>query len=215
MKWISQTPSVAGILTPDRDGVRVIYDIGADRYLPLQAPEDVVDSNEIAFMGRFCFYQRAFIQAQKLLRVALKLKKDWLIIDEIGFLELQGEGLEPVATQIINHYKTVSTSENLLLGFLLGKPGGFDDSCIRFCSELFAGCGHCLSPVFLCQNNLQQISGLHNPQQNSRYRPGYLLHGVRLFANIQYHRHHYPFRQCGKTASRKMSFDQQRTPIHV
>lgn len=110
-EWIESNKNVAGILTPDVDGRRKLLDIktGAYHYLELNETID----NTIA-VGRFYFDKNVFEKAQQILLSALQLRPEWLVIDEIGKLEIeQALGLEPAVGRIINEYK--HPAKNLLL----------------------------------------------------------------------------------------------------
>jgi len=59
------------------------------------------DSNVIA-IGKYIFNTRAFDHAKEVLRTALNQRKDWLIIDEIGPLELKGGGFDNILREILS-----------------------------------------------------------------------------------------------------------------
>ena len=64
-------------------------------------------------VGRYMFDPDVFYWAQKQLIKELNIAKGYLIIDEIGFLELNGEGLEPMLSNILK--KTVKRDDITLL----------------------------------------------------------------------------------------------------
>lgn len=104
-----------GILTPDRDGKRWIYDISRDEWHILQVekghplPDSVV-------IGKFRFSRNAFKLAQGILLRSAQEDPDWVIVDEVGMLELHRKtGLEPSLSEIINIYKSGQQKGNLLL----------------------------------------------------------------------------------------------------
>ncbi|MGB4776326.1 MAG: nucleoside-triphosphatase [Daejeonella sp.] len=105
---------LSGILTPDVNGIRMIYDLSAKQYFPFQVPEDVVceDSQQI---GRFTFYQSAFNQANHIIERAFLEDPDWLVIDEVGPLELLNKGFDTVLKTIIPAYLSGKQKGNLLL----------------------------------------------------------------------------------------------------
>ncbi|MCR9050598.1 MAG: hypothetical protein ACE362_10735 [Phaeodactylibacter xiamenensis] len=40
---------------------------------------------------------------------------DWVVVDEVGKLEVAGDGLEPAVTKLAQHYKSGAASGRLLL----------------------------------------------------------------------------------------------------
>ena len=64
---------------------------------------------------KFNFAAPAFASARQLLLEDSRQDFDWVIVDEIGKLELKGEGLEPAAAEVIEYYKTGRAKGRLLL----------------------------------------------------------------------------------------------------
>ncbi len=102
----------AGILAPDQQGERMVYDLETRRRFPLTARSG---EGEVWKIGAFSFSVEAFREARDLLRRAFLRSPAWLVIDEIGPLELSGRGLEPVAGRIIRRYRHPTYPGNLLL----------------------------------------------------------------------------------------------------
>lgn len=94
-----------GILSPVVDGLRKLYAIREEIYIPFQAPDS---SPESISVGRFHFYTKAFDQATEIL--LKETKSVWCIIDEVGPLELQGKGFFPALEKLLKN-----PSINLLL----------------------------------------------------------------------------------------------------
>jgi nucleoside-triphosphatase THEP1 len=93
LNWIKGKNNVCGILTPDVDEIRMLYDITQNKYYPFET--DVNEIVQVEVIGRFVFLKSAFDKAIEILKNAITLKPEWLIIDEIGKLELVDKGLEP------------------------------------------------------------------------------------------------------------------------
>lgn len=111
-KWIKRTKQVAGILTPDINGTRKLYDIAGNQYHGLQLNE--LESG--VSIGRFVFDKAAFEKARNILVQSLQQDCDWILVDEIGRLELdKKEGLEPAVTTLINAFKQSASDKKLLL----------------------------------------------------------------------------------------------------
>jgi nucleoside-triphosphatase len=88
-KW-SKGKSVSGILTPIVEERRVVYDLKTASYFPLEANAD--DENIIS-VGRYHFSQEAFHKMNVLLKQQSNRSVEWVVIDEVGLLELDGKGL--------------------------------------------------------------------------------------------------------------------------
>lgn len=112
MNWINTRQNIGGILTPDADGRRKLYDISSQTYYDLQLDDDAPGLN----IGRFVFDPEVFITARDILSQSLNGQYEWVVADEIGRLEMdRKEGLEPVISQLILYYKTHPASGSLLL----------------------------------------------------------------------------------------------------
>lgn len=111
--WVKYHQNSAGILAPIINNHRHIFSIHANesRCLETSANEDI--TSEIVKVGKYLFSKSVFEWAHEQLDLATKLRKQWLIIDEIGPLELKGYGLEPMVSQIIQQY--VRSKRNRLI----------------------------------------------------------------------------------------------------
>jgi molybdopterin-guanine dinucleotide biosynthesis protein A/nucleoside-triphosphatase THEP1 len=119
-EWIVGKQNIGGILTPDVNGKRMLYDIANQTYSSFQL-EDTAEGINI---GRFVFSKVAFKKAQKILRESIKQDLDWILVDEIGRLEMDHkQGLEPAISEVIHYFNTHQTNTKLLLvirDYLLG-----------------------------------------------------------------------------------------------
>jgi nucleoside-triphosphatase THEP1 len=59
--------------------------------------------NDIISVGKYRFSQRAFQRAGKILRDALAEKTGWVVVDEIGPLELEGKGFSNEAVALLKN----------------------------------------------------------------------------------------------------------------
>ncbi|OSZ78837.1 hypothetical protein CAP35_11475 [Chitinophagaceae bacterium IBVUCB1] len=115
MNWLQRTPNTAGILTPDVDKWRMLYDVAARTYHPLQvrASHPV---NDLVMIGKYRFSKTGFHLAQQLLLKGAESNAEWVIADEVGLLEIkQQTGLEPAISKIISLYNTRQVQHNKLL----------------------------------------------------------------------------------------------------
>jgi nucleoside-triphosphatase len=85
--------NIGGFTTPDIDGLRNLYAIETNTYYALQKKTNS-DASDIA-VGKFVFDAEIFAKARNIIAGFASTKKQILIVDEIGILELNGAGLEP------------------------------------------------------------------------------------------------------------------------
>lgn len=113
--WLQNRRQITGILTPDIDGKRKLWDIRSGVYYELEiAPEHA--STDSIHIGRFYFDAGVFKQAQEILLQSIALSPEWILVDEIGKLELQYQsGLEPAVSTLIHHFRRDAGHSKLLL----------------------------------------------------------------------------------------------------
>lgn len=96
--WCSRRDDTKGILAPVSEGRRFLFDISGRQSRPLQ-PEG--ESAEPVRVGDYTFDNSVFAWGRDILEAALQEAPRWLVVDEIGPLELSGTGLEPAVSRII------------------------------------------------------------------------------------------------------------------
>jgi len=111
LEWCDRQKNTAGILMPDIDGCRKIFNINTREVFDAECINPASTTEPLTTVGRFHFFTAAFEKANTILSDALSQNPNWLIIDEAGKLELKGEGF----------YKAVANAVNLYNGKL--KPG--------------------------------------------------------------------------------------------
>ncbi|MBK0381573.1 hypothetical protein I5M32_01250 [Pedobacter sp. SD-b] len=130
--WVKNRKNVSGILTPDIDGVRMLYDVKYHTYHPFET--NVNELREVEVIGRFVFLKSAFKKAIAIFYEALRRKTEWLIIDEIGKLELADKGLEPALSLVLENFSANSPETKIIIivrDYLLDatiKKYGFKDA---------------------------------------------------------------------------------------
>lgn len=113
LEWVKTKNNIGGILTPDVNGLRKLYDIATEKLYDFQV-ENATFNDEITEIGKYKFLSQVFQKAQHL--ISTESNFNYLIIDEIGRLELkQNKGLEPVLSDVIHKYVNGSKKNNLLL----------------------------------------------------------------------------------------------------
>ncbi len=121
--WISDRKNCTGLLTPVADNKRKFLDIGSGEYFDMEAGSDETD---VLSVGRFRFNKHSFNRAIDILSQP-PISKGWRLIDEIGPLELRGEGFGPVLRTLLDEY---AAHEMQLL--LVVRDTLLDEVCNRF-----------------------------------------------------------------------------------
>jgi nucleoside-triphosphatase THEP1 len=85
--------NIAGFTTPDVAGLRNLYVIETNTHYALQKKINN-NASDIA-VGKFVFDANIFAKARNVITEFASTKKQIIIVDEIGTLELNGAGLEP------------------------------------------------------------------------------------------------------------------------
>lgn len=96
-KWCEGRNDVAGILTPDVDGKRFFFDIETKNLFLMEAGEN---EENILSIGKYKFSKSAFELASQILSHAINKNSGWIIVDEVGPLELKGEGFSEVIKKL-------------------------------------------------------------------------------------------------------------------
>jgi nucleoside-triphosphatase THEP1 len=112
MDWIRYERKVGGILMPDIEGTRKLAEIiSGDVYeFQVEGPGEGVVT-----IGKYHFKNEIFQKAQEILLGRQRIPVRWIVVDEVGKLEIDGQGFEPAISFIIKEFKEGSRSENLLL----------------------------------------------------------------------------------------------------
>ena len=112
LEWIRHQRKVAGILMPDVNGSRKMAEIvSGDVY-----EFEVASAGEgIISIGKYHFKEEIFKKGQEILLVKQRIPVDWIVVDEVGKLELEGRGFEPAVSELIKDVKEGSRKEKLLL----------------------------------------------------------------------------------------------------
>lgn len=95
IEWAADK-EVYGILTPDIDGRRFFMNAHTKELFRMEADAEETDTLSV---GRFIFSKINFDKANQVIRSAVH-SKGWLIIDEVGPLELKGQGFHDVLQEV-------------------------------------------------------------------------------------------------------------------
>lgn len=107
MHWAASQTKIEGIFQPVIDDKRFIYHIASRTLKSLEVPSSAKDENTIK-IGNYRFSKDTFEWSKKILLDSSPKDLEWLVIDEIGPLELDGNGLEPAISSILSKRENVS-----------------------------------------------------------------------------------------------------------
>jgi nucleoside-triphosphatase THEP1/ABC-type thiamin/hydroxymethylpyrimidine transport system permease subunit len=99
VKWSEKRNNVFGILTPIVNGKRTFMNVYARHLFDMEAADE---ETEVLFVGRFIFSKTNFGKAITIIRNGMD-KEGWLVIDEIGPLELREEGFCEVLKEVLQN----------------------------------------------------------------------------------------------------------------
>ncbi len=98
-KWLAGHPGADGIISPVIEGKRYLQRISSGEKQLLDASGSE-DRAAVEGIGRHLFLKETFVWARQQLQDSAR-RTQWLVVDEIGPLELQGKGLEPALSAIL------------------------------------------------------------------------------------------------------------------
>ncbi len=101
LTWISQK-NVGGFLTPVVSGKRMLLSLPEKKYAFFEATENDTESITV---GRYQLLKSAFHIMNNHLVQQADTMLDWLIIDEVGPLELNEEGVYPGLKHVLDNTK--------------------------------------------------------------------------------------------------------------
>jgi nucleoside-triphosphatase THEP1 len=102
--WAMKQNDVDGLLCPDNaQGKRYFLEIKSNTEFPLEVTPST--DNETIAVGPFLFLKSAFDRANKFLKTLGDSKNSYVILDELGKLELKSKGLHEAAESLIPIFK--------------------------------------------------------------------------------------------------------------
>lgn len=115
LQWSNEQKNILGILMPDINGSRKILDIQTNAVFDIECTDADHSNEHLTSVGKFHFYTAAFAKANLVISNALAQKPDWLVIDEAGKLELDGNGFYPAIKEAARLYSNSNNSGTLLI----------------------------------------------------------------------------------------------------
>ncbi|MCS7036483.1 MAG: hypothetical protein RMJ33_04075 [Saprospiraceae bacterium] len=114
MAWAKGRTDLGGFLAPDLDdGLRYLLTLRDRQWHPFQVKESADEA--VVTICRYQFKASAFALAHQTLLSDARLPTPWLVVDEVGKLELQGLGHEPALSQVVHMWKSGEYPGRLLL----------------------------------------------------------------------------------------------------
>ena len=113
LKWVEKQSLCAGILMPDISECRNFYNISTKKYFIAQCIETNLVDETIINIGKYQFYVDAFERANEIIIKSIDSNCKYIIIDEVGKLELQEKGFHQSIKFVLENYATAK--KNLLL----------------------------------------------------------------------------------------------------
>jgi len=101
-QWNTDRANVCGLLAPVINGKRYIKNIRSGEMRLLEA-EHAETGRPLIYIGKFSFFEDTFEWGRHILYECLPANNVWIVIDEIGPLELQGKGLEPAVSYVLGN----------------------------------------------------------------------------------------------------------------
>ncbi len=89
IEWARNRKDVSGLLSPVVNDKRMFFDLITKEEFTMEANDG---DEKVLKVGKYIFSQEAFDRANEIIKNA-SAQSGWLIIDEVGPLELRGEGL--------------------------------------------------------------------------------------------------------------------------
>ena len=114
-RWCDTQKNVTGILMPDVNGKRMLQDIGSGMLFEMECDDPPNSEKPLLQVGRYYFYASAFTKANSSLLETLSALPQWLVIDEVGKLELDKKGFYPAVKQLVERYRNTRSGSNLLM----------------------------------------------------------------------------------------------------
>jgi nucleoside-triphosphatase THEP1 len=99
MIWSENRDDIFGILTPVVNDQRVFMNVNSREGFAMEAEEG---ENDVLTVGRFVFSKKSFDKAITIIRDAMN-NEGWLVIDEIGPIELRGEGFYDIVKEVLEN----------------------------------------------------------------------------------------------------------------
>ncbi|MBK8699688.1 MAG: NTP transferase domain-containing protein [Saprospiraceae bacterium] len=92
-----------GFVCPDLNGKRLLIELQSKIQHTFQTDEFTIEPT--IQIGKFIFFASVFERAKEIISSGIAADSGWFVVDEIGPLEIRGEGLEPALGDFITYHK--------------------------------------------------------------------------------------------------------------
>lgn len=101
LQWCKQEKNISGVLMPDIDGKRKILNLETNEIIGIECTDPDIDHEVLIPVGPYYFYRSVFEKFNSLLPEMFLRCPNWLVIDEVGKLELDEKGFYPAVKKIL------------------------------------------------------------------------------------------------------------------
>jgi nucleoside-triphosphatase THEP1 len=115
LQWSNRQKNILGILMPDINGSRKFLTLDKKEIFDAECVDITNTKLSITTIGKFNFYSEAFEKANLILLNALSKNPNWLVIDEVGKLELDSKGFYKSVMEAAKIYADKNKTGNLLV----------------------------------------------------------------------------------------------------
>lgn len=111
--WEMGHLSFDGFIAPEIDEKRKLIFLDSEEEIPFEVEDNSME--DYTEIGPFKFYNSAFEKVRNEIKNLSSSVCKLIVIDEIGYLELEGNGYEPELSEYINYFKEKTDSQILML----------------------------------------------------------------------------------------------------
>ena len=115
ISWCNNHENCYGILMPDVDGFRKMYNIQSKTIFDAEHDDTIPCYETLVSIGNFHFYKSSFDVACKIIDKAINQQSKYVLIDEVGKLELNHQGFYDSVNQAVQSVADNSFSGTLIL----------------------------------------------------------------------------------------------------
>ncbi len=115
MHWCKTQQSCSGILMPDVDRIRKMYDVRNQSYFDAECKSPLSTEEKLIDIGKYHFYQSSFDKANQIIEEAILLKPEFIVIDEVGMLEINQKGFHTSVKKLMDISDTNSFDTTIIL----------------------------------------------------------------------------------------------------
>ncbi len=113
--WCKDKQIVSGILMPDINKERVLYNIEAKSILSTENYSANTNQAKYITIGNYHFLEESFLKANHIIESAIIEQRAFVVVDEFGKLELNKQGFYPSVLFAVNAIKKKAYSGKLIL----------------------------------------------------------------------------------------------------